>query len=188
MTCRACGRASPDLLCDRCRNSLRRGGERRLACGLLVFSALDHDGAARTLVHHLKYRGLTSAAEVLASAMTAVVPGEARCLIPVPRVLVRMWRYGIDPAAALCAALSHRTGLPVARMLTRPVWWAGRAGPAESVRGSPAFRSRGHAPRGAVLVDDVLTTGATLCAAAAALPGVGLAVTATRPTQAGGEQ
>jgi len=132
---------------------MRLGGERRLDCGLLVRSALVHEGAARTLVHHLKYSGLTSAAGALAVAMEAVVPAEAGCLVPVPRVLLRMWRYGIDPAAALAEALSLRTGLPITRLLARPVWWAGRAGPRGGVRGSPAFRARHPAPPGAVLVD-----------------------------------
>jgi len=165
--------------------SLQQGGERRLDCGLLVVSALVHDGAARSLIHHLKYRGLPAAAAVLAAAMEPVVPDAATCLVPVPRVMLRMWRYGIDPAATLCRALSRRTGLPVARVLARPIWWAGRAGPAAAVRGSPTFRAVRAVPSGAVLVDDVLTTGATLAAAAGALPGVGMAVTATGPAEGG---
>ncbi|MBU1227959.1 MAG: hypothetical protein KJ698_12210 [Actinobacteria bacterium] len=156
--CRACGQPTAASLCGPCHDSLGRGGERRLDCGLLVASALAHGGAARSLVHHLKYRGLASAAEVLSAAMVQVVPVGAACLIPVPRVLMRMWRYGIDPAGALSEALSRRTGLPVARLLARPLWWAGRAGPAGAMRGSPAFRALRTAPEGAVLVDDVLTT------------------------------
>lgn len=146
-------------------------------------SALVHQGAARALVHHLKYGGLSAAAEVLAVAMERVVPPDAECLVPVPRVLVRMWRYGIDPSATLSRALARRTGLPVERVLARPVWWAGRAGPAGVVRGDPVFRAVRAAPPGAVLVDDVLTTGATLGAAAGVLPGVGRAITATGPAQ-----
>jgi predicted amidophosphoribosyltransferase len=162
---------------------LNRGGERRLACGLIVSSGLVHQGAARALVHHLKYGGLSAAAEVLALAMEGVMPSDAACLVPVPRVLLRVWRYGIDPSAALSRALARRTGLPVARVLARPLWWAGRAGPAGAARGDPVFRALRAAPPGAVLVDDVITTGATLGAAAAALPGARRAVTATGPAQ-----
>jgi predicted amidophosphoribosyltransferase len=142
-----------------------------------------HRGAARALVHHLKYGGLSAAAEVLALPMERVIPPDAESLVPVPRVLLRMWRYGIDPSAALCGALSRRTGLPVARVLARPVWWAGRAGPAGSARGDPVFRALRAVPPGAVLIDDVITTGSTLGAAAAVLPGVRRAVTATGPAQ-----
>ena len=173
------------LLCSACSRSLQQGGERRLECGLLVSSALVHEGAARSLVHHLKYRGLMSAAGALAAAMVRIVPRQATCLVPVPRVLLRMWRYGIDPAVALCGSLSQRTGLPVARALVRPIWWAGRAGLAGAVRGAPVFRAARDAPSGAVLIDDVLTTGATLSAAAGVLPGVAVAITATGPADGG---
>ena len=181
MVCRACGAVDRGVLCGHCSQSLRPGGERRLAGGLLVRSALAHDGAARILVHNLKYRGLTAAAGVLAGPIAEVLPPEARCLVPVPRVLLRLWRYGIDPAAALAGAVSRMTGLPVVSLLARPVWWAGRAGPAGAPRGTPAFRAGRPAPAGAVLVDNVLTTGATLSAAAACLSGVIGAVTATGP-------
>jgi predicted amidophosphoribosyltransferase len=111
------------------------------------------------------------------------MPADATCLVPVPRVLARMWRYGVDPAATLSRALARRTGLPVERVLGRPFWWAGRAGPAGAIRGDPVFRAVRPSPPGAVLVDDVLTTGATLCAAAGALPGMRRAVTATGPAE-----
>jgi len=181
MVCRACGAIDRGLLCSHCSQSLRPGGERRLPGGLLVSNALAHDGAARILVHNLKYRGLTATAGVLAGPVAQVLPPDTRCLVPVPRVLLRLWRYGIDPAAALAGAVSRVTGFPVVLLLARPVWWAGRAGPAGASRGTPAFRARRPVPAGAVLMDDVLTTGATLSAAAACLPGIIGAVTATGP-------
>jgi predicted amidophosphoribosyltransferase len=149
--------------------------------GLLVRCAHHHDGAARVLVHNLKYQGLVSAAAVLAAAMSAALPSDTGALVPVPRVLARRWRYGIDPAEALAVALSASSGVPIAACLSRPWWWARRAGPAGGRRGEPRFTVRAPAPAGSVLIDDVFTTGATLAAAATALGRVSLAVTATGP-------
>jgi predicted amidophosphoribosyltransferase len=153
-----------------------------------VRSALGHVGAARVLIHRLKYGGLPAAAGALAPYVEAILPSETCCLLPVPRVTLRLWRYGIDPARVLAAAVGRRSGLPVRHLLARPLWWPGRAGPAGRVRGNPGFRARGAAPVGAVLVDDVLTTGATLSAAARAVPGIRWAVTATGPVAAGGSR
>jgi predicted amidophosphoribosyltransferase len=165
-------------LCDDCLVSLQPGIERRLACGLLVRPAFRHGGAARAMVHHLKYGGPDASGEILATAMTKLLPPGARALVPVPRVAARLWRYGSDPGAGLAAALARRTGLPVVAAIRRPVWWARRAGPVRTTRGRPGFRAR-RSVVGAVLIDDVLTTGATLCAAAAAVPDALAAVTAT---------
>ena len=77
------------------------------------------------------------------------------------------------------------SGLPVVVALVPSWWYRPRAGPGSAARGIPAFRARAVLPAGAVLVDDVVTTGATLGAAAAALGGARLAVTATAAPGAG---
>ena len=181
MICRACGTGAPEALCGPCVASLQAGVDRRLPSGLLVRSAFLHQGAARALVHHLKYGGPVAACQLLATAMAGLLPPGAATLVPVPRVLVRTWRYGVDPAGLLAVALSRRTGLPVAGAIWRPWWWAPRAGPAHAVRGQPRFRGRTPLPPGPVLIDDVLTTGSTLSAAHRAVPRAVAAVTATTP-------
>jgi len=181
MICLGCSsRAAPgERLCGRCRAGFTAGGERRLPDGVLVRSAFAHEGTARLLVHRLKYGGQHAAAAVLAGAMAGRLPEGARALVPVPRARLRRWRYGVDPAVELARALGRASSLPVVAALA-PEWWhRRRAGLAGERRGLPRFRLVRDVPVGAVLVDDVVTTGATLRAAAAALGGPRAAVTAT---------
>jgi len=181
MICLGCSsRAAPgERLCGRCRLGFAAGGESRLPGGVLVRSAFAHEGTARLLVHRLKYGGHHAAAAVLAGAMAGRLPPGAGALVPVPRARLRRWRYGVDPAVELARALGRACSLPVVTALA-PEWWhRRRAGLAGARRGLPRFRLVRGVPAGAVLVDDVVTTGATLRAAAAALGGPCAAVTAT---------
>jgi predicted amidophosphoribosyltransferase len=183
MICAACSIRStaPGSLCRLCAAGFAGGGERRLDCGLLVRSAFAHAGPARLLIHRLKYGAEPSASGILGTAMGALLPSGAAALIPVPRARLRLWRYGVDPALELAFAVGRATGIPVVKALA-PAWWhQRRAGPAGALRGVPRFEAVRRIPAGGVLIDDVVTTGATLAAAAGALreAEVGWALTAT---------
>ena len=179
--CLACARrnAVGGPLCRECAAGFTRGGARRLPGGILVHSAFAHQGTARLLVHRLKYGAQPAAAALLAVPMARELPSGAAALVPVPRARLRLWRYGVDPALELARAIGRVSGLPVTRVLS-PSWWhRRRAGAGGVARGVPRFRARAAVPAGAVLVDDVVTTGSTLAAAAAALGRALPAVTAT---------
>ena len=180
MPCLVC-RSAGSPLCSRCAAGLSDGRRVRLASGMQIVCATVHRGLARDLVHLLKYRAVMAAAHVLASAMALVLPIGADALVPIPRARARRWRYGVDPALELAIALGRITHVPVARLLTPPWWVQRRAGPEGRLRGVPSFVALGSPPRGAVLVDDVVTTGTTLAAASEALGGVRWAITATAP-------
>ncbi len=177
MICLCCGAAAGSRLCPRCVRTLAPAAERRVGA-VTVRPAFVHDGAARTLVLRLKYAGLAAAAEPLAAAMAPLVPSGATGLVPVPRVTARRWSYGVDPALELARSVGRRCGLPVLHALRAPVWVRHRAGRAGRRRGDPAFTRVLDIPPGGVLVDDVVTSGATLAAAGEAA-GLGRAVTAT---------
>lgn len=167
MTCVACRQVSRGWLCNSCRQSLVAAPE-QVRGGVFVRSAFAHEGAARLLVHRLKYEALAGIADRMAVALESLLGAEATALVPIPRVTARRWKYGIDPAAALATALARRVELPVIHCLQAHFWVRRRAGIAASPRALTSFQLRMPAPAGAVLIDDVVTTGTTLVAASRA--------------------
>jgi predicted amidophosphoribosyltransferase len=127
-----------------------------------VVAAFAHEGAARRLVHNLKYRGLPTYADLVARLLAPRLPSVP--LVPIPRVWTRRLKYGVDPAETIAMRLSRLMGVPVVRSLERPLHSKRRAGGDHSnpVR---AFQVR-SLPSDLVLVDDVVTTGATMVSAA----------------------
>lgn len=171
MTCLSCRDWVGSAICPACAASLRRGRTRRLDCGLLTHSAFLHEGAARALVHRLKYEGLQAPALVLARALVPLLPDDASVLVPVPRVVWRRVKYGIDPAAEIAFSLARISGLAVRRTLVPATFGPRHAGHRRTDRRPPRFGVRHPPAAGSVLIDDVLTTGVTLTAAATALGG-----------------
>lgn len=166
------------MLCEECRRHLRRPRPLRLG-ELQVVSGLAHETVARSLVHSLKYKALGSTAVILGSIMARQLPETVTTLVPVPRALVRRVKYGIDPALVLARQIQAATGLEVVRALAAPLWWPSHAGSDKTSRPPPGFRLIRPAPAGSALIDDVVTTGATL-SAAACVTGATVAITATR--------
>lgn len=181
--CIVCTRLDHALVCESCASEFRAGPVRRLPDGLVVRSGLLHQGAARVLVHHLKYRGILDAARCLAVPMARRMPEGATALIPVPRATTRRLRYGVDPALELAGAVGRLTGVPVVSALRPAMWWRRHAPRPADARAEPRFRlDVSCVPEGAVLVDDVFRTGATVRAALRVLGTAGhSALAATAP-------
>ena len=180
MVCLACRRWNRRALCASCRAGLRPAPDRLLSFGI-ARSGFVHEGAARVLVHRLKYEAVSAAGRLLAAeGLAHLVPPDGAVLVPIPRTTWRTIRYGVDPAAVLAAHLAALTGLPVIESLRPAVYGRRHAGRVVSQRDAPVFGVTGDTPPGAVLVDDVLTTGITLETAARVLgSAVVAAVTAT---------
>jgi predicted amidophosphoribosyltransferase len=180
MLCLTCSSFAGDVLCDACSRGLSRSVATTLGDGLAAVAPFAHRGTARRLVHALKYRGVIAAARPLTEAMVEVLPSGVTALVPVPRARVRAIRFGVDPSLVLARGIAGHTGIPVVAALAAPLWWRRHAGRDRDHRGTVRFRPCRPVGPGSALVDDVLTTGATMLAAHAALQGLPtLVLTAT---------
>ena len=166
MLCSACHRFASGFLCDRCRASLRPASERILEGGIRLVAAFEHAGVARELVHGLKYRGLTRFADLVVDVVAPRVPPFP--VVPVPRTWSRQLLYGVDPAREIGLRLARRLNTSLFELLSPPIHARRRAGGDHSMP-APELRARRPPDGPFVLVDDVVTTGATVSSAAQAL-------------------
>jgi ComF family protein len=181
--CAGCGghAGAGEPLCGPCRLELRWLSGVAVAAGVRVFAPLAYEGPARAMVRALKFRGATLAAGAMAAQIAAGAPRgvlDRGVLVPVPLHPGRRRRRGFNQAERLAAELSRRTGLRVADCLrrsgtARTQVGRDRAERLVGVAGTVGVRDGADAPRRAILVDDVVTTGATLAACAAALRAAG---------------
>jgi ComF family protein len=178
--CALCARAcsSSEQLCAGCESRIGRLPPQSAAIPGLdrAWSAAPYEGAARELVAALKFGARLGLARRAAEMIAARAPAEllAGAIVPVPAApWRRRWR-GFDPAEAIARALAVETGLAVHGCLRREQGPRQVGRPrARRIADPPRVHVTRSPPRHALLVDDVLTTGATLGACARALRGRG---------------
>lgn len=174
--CAGCG-GSGSWYCVACRDGSDPLTRKVGALALTATGA--HEGPLREAIHRLKYgneRGLASElGALLAAHIAADLARGVRidAIVPVPLHPSRERERGYDQARALAAVAASATGLPLRAPLHRL-----RSGPAQATLGQRerqsnvrgAFAGVAGALRGlhVALIDDVVTTGATLLDAAAA--------------------
>jgi ComF family protein len=144
-------------------------------------AAVRYDDVARTLVHALKYQDRTDLAPAMGRWMARAgkeLLDEADVLVPVPLHWRRGWSRRYNQSGALAHVISRQSGVTLAAESLRRVRATeqqiglSRARRASNVQGAfrvAADRMADIQGRQVILVDDVLTTGATVDACARAL-------------------
>lgn len=197
--CASCGARSAGPVCDACARRLEPLGPACARCGRPLpdptpacagcraapppyrraRAAFRYAGPARDALIAFKLAGERRAAswlgEAMAGAARGALAGEVICFVPATRVALR--ERGWNPAEALAGAVGRRLGLPLSPALEKVRPTRDQAGLARAQRRrnlAGAFRARPVAGP-VLLVDDVMTTGATAWECAAALRAAGAA-------------
>jgi predicted amidophosphoribosyltransferase len=190
-TCRAPG----PVPCAACADELRPAPVLPPPDGLDACTALfEYEGPARDLVVALKYRGAHRVARRLGRSAAAMQdPATVDVVTWAPATRQGRRHRGYDQGQLLAWAVAGALGRPCRRLLSRATGPAQTGADAAERRIGPRLRLAARSgamlaryPR-VLVVDDVVTTGATLSAAARVLRGAGasevrgLAVTRTPP-------
>lgn len=136
-----------------------------------------YEGTLRTLIHLFKYSGMKPLAEPLGVLLDRVLPPELEfdAVVPVPLHWRKKWSRGFNQAELLARHVARQRHIPVLNALRRKRSTATQAGLANAGRRrnvAGAFTERSaRAIRGKriLLIDDVMTTGATANACAGVL-------------------
>lgn len=193
LKCVRCGARGLRPLCDLC---LARGAlKTSTPQGVPVVALGNYHEPLGAHVRALKYSEETFWAAHLARALTQVMPQAYReaTLVPVPLHPLRLVERGFNQSALLVRAIAKVTSQPTDLTLLKRTKQTdvqarlGKSARSDNMRG--AFVAQKHTVSSpVVLVDDVVTTGATIEASAYALSAAGIPVVGLLCCALGGDE
>lgn len=142
-----------------------------------------YDGVLKELVHLFKYGRVTTLARPLGERLALALPRDQRFdfVVPLPMHWRRRWKRGFNQSELLACEISRRSAIPLVKAVKRikaTQVQAGLSGPRRRKNVLGAFAVTKPSPiqgKRILLVDDVMTTGSTASACAAALKSAGAA-------------
>jgi ComF family protein len=146
-----------------------------------VYTFGAYEDTLRELIHLFKYQGVRPAVDPLGRLVARAIPPEQRfdVIVPMPLHWRKRWSRGYNQSELLAKFIARRRGVPMAKIVRRVKETAPQAGLSNSkrrlnVRGAFALKT-GADVKGlrVLLIDDVLTTGATASACAKVLKRAG---------------
>jgi ComF family protein len=169
---------SPFPLDDEGRCALCRRGVRGFDA---AYSFGFYENELRQLIHLFKYSRIQTLAGPLGRMLARALPRERSfdVIVPMPLHWRKRWQRGFNQAELLAAEIGRRTHTPVRNALRRVKPTESQAGLTSAKRRqnvSGAFQPRKRSAldgRSVLLIDDVMTTGATAASCARALQRAG---------------
>jgi ComF family protein len=148
-----------------------------------VYTFGSYEGPLRKLIQVFKYQGVRPLAPVLGGFLRRALPIQEHFdfIVPMPLHWRRRWSRGFNQSALLAREIARRFDSPVKSILRRVRFTPSQAGLTNAARRanmSGAFRIKSGAQikgKRVLLIDDVLTTGATAAACARVLKRAGAA-------------
>lgn len=189
--CRSCWDALEPLErgCARCGNPQAPTAaehcwwcQRLSVVGDFVWSPFAFRGVGRDLFHLVKFHYYWRLIDELVNRAFQARPVTPQWfsysqMAPIPETVSRMFRRPFDPATAICRSVSNTTAIEICPILTVNHLARHQVGLDLKERRANMrrrFKAKPNPPNSVILIDDVLTSGATLEAATLALKKAGV--------------
>jgi ComF family protein len=147
-----------------------------------VYSFGAYEGVLRKLIHVFKFEGVRTLQRPLGALLAQALPRELSfdAVVPMPLHWRRRWQRGFNQSELLSREIARKWNVPVRALVRRKKATAPQAGLTsaerrKNVQGAFAVKTSRVNGMRLLLIDDVLTTGATAGACARQLKRAGAA-------------